>query len=946
MPATSADLAPGPAACRPAGPGPTVAVFSPLLAGTYFAGIMRGIRHRAAGAGAVVVGIQTLDASRDLDHPVPEISRHVAWAQLDGAIVIVNAVDASYLHTLRRAGKAIVMVSHEVDGFACPVVSPDNRSGVEEAVRHLLHHGHRRIAFAGNLAQHDIRERHEAYRDALLAHGVEPDEHLLYDTGDNVESGGDCAGGAMLAAGLPSTALVAATDFNAVGVMRTLSAAGLVLPRDQAVVGFDDTEAGAALSPALSSVRQDVAGVGKTALDLLLSALAGEEVPARRHRVPTSFVVRESCGCSNDDRPDPSPDKTGSPLERLRGGLWRVLATGGESDGLTGLDTATTDVAGILAMPRQATAERLDSIADLLCGTAGRWERVRDAVHCVWDYAISLDAECPADELARARVVADLGLALTAAHGRVTALEAKRLSESLRDEYRMSIELLRSHEHDPRALGFLSRTTVRVACLGLWRADGSADGAAAGPVPTDALPTDALPTDALPDGGTLEVASLYGTDKTTSAVSRSPVDVTSFPPRSFLDLVRHADGEVAVVLPLRTGSADWGLLALLGPLEDEVASGRDFYFQLSALLTSALEHDATVSTLRSQSTRLRRSEERYALASRAASDGLFDWDLDSGSVYYSERFAQIVAGDDELLETSPDGWLSRVHPDDRDQLAAAVDACALGSSSTIECEHRVVLSDGDSRWVHCRGLAVPGAPVPARRIVGSLADVTERRELEERLRHQALHDTLTGLPNRALVLDRATQLLSASRRHGGACAALFLDLDDFKEINDGLGHSAGDELLVAVGARLAGAARDADTVGRLGGDEFVVLVDERSRPGAALLVAARLAEAMHEPFQLRGRDHRVAASIGVATATDGTAEQLLGDADVAMYRAKSAGKDRCVVFEPAMRLGPGRRPALRAARQARSATRDRVAGEQVDTREDPQRSERDAAGKS
>ncbi|MHB1974983.1 MAG: substrate-binding domain-containing protein, partial [Acidimicrobiales bacterium] len=215
MPAASADLAPGPAACRPAGPGSTIAVFSPLLAGTYFAGVMRGIRHRAAAAGAVVVGVQTLDASRDLDHPVPEISRHIAWAQLDGAIVIINAVDVRYLHGLRRAGKPVVMVSHEVDGFACPVVSPDNRSGIEKAVAHLVEHGHRRIAFAGNLAQHDIRERHEAYRDALLAHGIEPDERLLYDTGDNVELGGDRAGKAMLAAGLPSTALVAATDFNA-----------------------------------------------------------------------------------------------------------------------------------------------------------------------------------------------------------------------------------------------------------------------------------------------------------------------------------------------------------------------------------------------------------------------------------------------------------------------------------------------------------------------------------------------------------------------------------------------------------------------------------------------------------------------------------------------------------------------------------------------------------
>jgi diguanylate cyclase (GGDEF)-like protein/PAS domain S-box-containing protein len=868
--------------------GPTVAVFSPLLAGSYFAGVMRGIRSRAAGTGTLLVGIQTLDASRDLDYPIPELTTRVAWRHLDGAIVVINAVDLGYLRELRRAGKPIVMVSHEIDGFACPVVSPDNRPGVEAAVAHLVEHGHRRIAFAGNLAQHDIRERHEAYRDALSAHGIAADERLLYDTGDNVEAGGDRAAAAMLAAGLPSTALVAATDFNAIGVMRTLAAAGLTVPGDQAVVGFDDVEAGAVLTPGLTSVRQDGAAVGTRALELLLGALAGKDVPARRHRVPTTLVLRESCGCTLLGSPAASPRALAVPaIDAVRTGLAKVLASGGryEADELP--DTTSTTLAGLLAAPRVVAQGDLDAVAELLCGRTGRWSRVHDTITCVRLLADELDEEHPEDALARARLVTDIALALTATQGRVTTLEAKRLSESLRDEYRMSFELLRSQEHNPRDLGFLARTRVRLACLGLWP-----------PSPTAAGP-----------GRAIDVASFYARDDQDVAVAPSALEVESFPPPAFLDLASSSHGEIVVVLPLRTATADWGLLALVGPLEDEVASGRDFYFQLAALLASALEHDATVTSLRRQTERLGRSEQRYALAATATSDGLFDWDVESDSIFYSRRFCEIAgettseaSGD---LDASPRWWYERVHPDDLEELLAAVDRCLLGSTSAVECEHRIRRPDGAWTWVHCRGLAVPGAPAPARRIVGSLADVTERRKLEEQLRHQALHDPLTGLANRALLLDRAEQMLAAARRHGGTCAALFLDLDDFKEINDGLGHSAGDELLVAVGERLATAARAADTVGRLGGDEFVVLVEQRTTPGAAVVLAERLHDAMSRPFQLRGRDYEIAASIGIATARDGSAEEMLRDADVAMYQAKSAGKDRWVVFTPEMRTALG-----------------------------------------
>ena len=205
-------------------------------------------------------------------------------------------------------------------------------------------------------------------------------------------------------------------------------------------------------------------------------------------------------------------------------------------------------------------------------------------------------------------------------------------------------------------------------------------------------------------------------------------------------------------------------------------------------------------------------------------------------------------------------------------------------------------------------------------------DVTEQKEAEQTqsdltsdLRYQALHDSLTGLPNRTLIIDRAEQMLARGRRNNVATGALFIDVDNFKDINDTLGHRVGDELLVELARRLTSALRDTDTVGRLGGDEFVVLTEslptvgrsaEAGQPGEGpsgdtvlTATAERILELLREPFALGDNQslHTVTASIGIATGPRTTAEDLLRDADVALYEAKGAGKQRYALFHPEMR---------------------------------------------
>ena len=200
-------------------------------------------------------------------------------------------------------------------------------------------------------------------------------------------------------------------------------------------------------------------------------------------------------------------------------------------------------------------------------------------------------------------------------------------------------------------------------------------------------------------------------------------------------------------------------------------------------------------------------------------------------------------------------------------------------------------------------MAVRDAQNRALRVVGSQTDVTDRKRAEQRLQHDALHDALTGLPNRVLFLDRLDQAIRRAKRANPAAAAavLFLDLDRFKLVNDSLGHQVGDRLLVAVARRLESAVRPPDTVARLGGDEFTVLLDGVANVHEASLIAERVHHTLRTPFEIDDRELFIDASIGIALAdSDAAPDTVLRDADVAMYRAKAEGKGRSAVFDGRM----------------------------------------------
>ncbi|MDP1633530.1 MAG: sensor domain-containing diguanylate cyclase, partial [Gallionellaceae bacterium] len=205
--------------------------------------------------------------------------------------------------------------------------------------------------------------------------------------------------------------------------------------------------------------------------------------------------------------------------------------------------------------------------------------------------------------------------------------------------------------------------------------------------------------------------------------------------------------------------------------------------------------------------------------------------------------------------------------------------------------YQVVSPDGDTRWFSINGNPAFDENGDFAGYHGVGADITERVESAELFRHLAHHDTLTGLPNRRLLGDRAEQALALAKRSGHLVALLLLDLDDFKIINDTDGHSAGDAVLIAIAQRLRGLVREIDTVSRLGGDEFVILLQEMAHPRDATRVAEKVIEAIREPVEVGGRRYRLGVSIGIAHAPDHapTMEILMQKADIAMYRAKQAG---------------------------------------------------------
>ncbi|MFC7274613.1 diguanylate cyclase domain-containing protein [Paractinoplanes rhizophilus] len=446
--------------------GRTFGILSPFVGGDYYGAIIEGINAAAADGGDRIMAIQTLDpGAHSADRAgIPDFRKPLSWRHLAGLVVLPGAVDTAYATQARASGLPVVFVAQEADGSGCSAVLADNRSGVRDAVAHLIAHGHERIAFAGHLSHFDLRERHEGYREGLLAHGLAPRPGLLFETGDNHESGGEAVADALIRAGMPATAIVLGTDRNAIGLAARMSAAGYDLPRELAVVGFDDIADAAYMRPSLSTIRQPLDVLGTTVYELLLALLS--DISPQTRYVTTAFVRRDSCGC-----------------------------------------------------PAQ-------------------------------------------------------GLPVSEPAARALFGQVQYLQDNLNIQYELGIELLGTHERDPRSLAWLGQTPAIAGSLGLWTPG---------------------------DETRLEIVGDFRAGCDTGAA----IGADEFPPPQLFDKTDGPAGDIVFVVPVRSRHRDWGVLAAVGRIQSTTPPGREMMNQSGALLAAALDYEVMMAALRAQEESLR-----------------------------------------------------------------------------------------------------------------------------------------------------------------------------------------------------------------------------------------------------------------------------------------------------------------------------------------------------
>lgn len=325
------------------------------------------------------------------------------------------------------------------------------------------------------------------------------------------------------------------------------------------------------------------------------------------------------------------------------------------------------------------------------------------------------------------------------------------------------------------------------------------------------------------------------------------------------------------------------------------------------------EVNARTAELRTEVIQRRDAETQLRLVLDGANLGFWDWNYQTGALWVNERWMEILGLERNDLKHDISDWRDRIHPDDKEGVLNSVEKRIKDNSSYL-VEFRMRHRDGNWVWIQSAGAVVSLDLLTnePQRVCGTHQDISERRQQEEHIIHQAHFDSLTELPNRFLALDRLSQLISEAHRNQEMVAVLFLDLDDFKKINDTLGHDMGDKLLKEAAARLQSVLRSGDTVGRLGGDEFIILLGGITQATAAQPVAEALLSKFTDAFKIDNRELVLTASIGISIYPDDgdNLSELLRNADSAMYHSKERGRNTYSYFTDKMNEGVSRRLLL------------------------------------
>jgi diguanylate cyclase (GGDEF)-like protein/PAS domain S-box-containing protein len=351
--------------------------------------------------------------------------------------------------------------------------------------------------------------------------------------------------------------------------------------------------------------------------------------------------------------------------------------------------------------------------------------------------------------------------------------------------------------------------------------------------------------------------------------------------------VRFDPGEIGI-----SGRSRW-VQAFIYPVKDEMNRVRQVVLMHLDITDQVLAEEA-----------IRESENRLAMAQKAGGVGVFDWDLISGKVVWTELMEELFGLAPGTFEGTYEGWFQFVHPEDRLRVEGQFQQWMQEQVAQVEFQYRILRIDGRTRWMTVGAQFSYLADGTPSRMLGTCIDVTERKEMEEIIRHQAFHDVLTGLPNRRLFVDIVNLELARAKRNGTKFAVLFLDLDRFKYINDALGHGIGDELLKEVAGRLKHSVRESDSVARIGGDEFNILLGGITHTGDIIGIAGKVIDSFRKPYVINGHRLQAATSIGISIYPEDALdiEDLFSNADMAMYHAKEMGGNSYQFYDQTMNI--------------------------------------------
>jgi DNA-binding LacI/PurR family transcriptional regulator/anti-anti-sigma regulatory factor len=568
----------------------TIGIVESDLVGFYYRSVLLGAHAVARAHGVQCItfhgSLQELHASQ------------LAIDAVDGWIVVLPTED---IKDLAWGDIPLVTVDAWIPELGYPAVLPDNHGGIALAVHHLLDHGHERVGFVGYLEQSDIQQRYAGYQAALAERGIPFTSELVFAASDNVQSGGRAAGQRFLEAGGPCTALVVATDLNAIGVMETLQAAGYRIPADVAIVGFDNIATAQYASPPLATVGQQFAALGRTAAQLLLDQIAGRDVPLGITHTPTTLIPRRSCGCSGAEVLAPmvkagdytTPDWQDMLTQELARLAYYPLpldlnpAAQHLWPGRTTLVRALDAALNGRPMPADAELERawqevsalttemsqLQAIWKLL-KRAGTQQRAARPDDTGMQERLTAFLDQAAIEMMRAQQVVDLA-------------ERAYLDGLVQTNYRISTRLLAEELDTTQQLTWLGQVGVQWGCLGLWT-ESDSDGPAA-----------------------LTVAGFYGRDTNTEALLGNRYMAAHFPPTECLPVsARDGGPDMVVLLPVRTAARDWGVLVLCTPIEGHLSLALDYMGMWATLMGSALDRGSMVASMKEQQETLRIGYER------------------------------------------------------------------------------------------------------------------------------------------------------------------------------------------------------------------------------------------------------------------------------------------------------------------------------------------------